>query len=688
MRICAIVKYPPIQGGVAAQTYWMCQALAAAGHEVFVVTNADEVEPEYRIRFFGDDEDRLQARFPDGGSVRVRSAHEWDARQYAHVPAGNPAAAKLAAMATEVVREHDCDVIVAFYLEPYGVAANLASAWTGRPFVVRHAGSDRYRLMTHPDLGLAYKEVLRAASGVLSAGTDLSGFGIPAERVLTAPGSYTPALFTPDAAPLDLNALVSQLSAEGFPGLLNVAMLTEDLPKLGIYGKFGPTKGTLDLLRTVALLRETGTCLQLVMLGGGTGWPAVEAAIRELGIADITWRLPFVAPWRVPGFIRACDVIGFLEHGFAIKAHRPGIPAEVMACGTPMILSREIAEKQSCAEDLVDGRNYYLIADPADHEALASVIRRAIADRAESQRVGLAATALVERLSDDEVGAGYEQALAACIGLAAHSRAADHRAADHRAADCHAGDRWVGDLQLAGSSFRHELDSLLRSRCPAIAQCVRDRLPELLDQAVKVQAAQPTSALLAAYRLCADAACMQSCGAAGPVSQLCAIERNLLWFDVDDEGIGGIAAFGMPVQTMRRLPAADSQATDLLRPVVTRLIRTERLTIDARQYAKAIKEHVAGRPVGAALPVPAYTAIFHKFAHLGGTIYQVDERTEQLLAACSGRLNLAEIMSAVGAEGPSRDRVLRLVQEMLDCRLLAIAAGPVSAASPAGHSPG
>jgi|ERR1017187_10549493 hypothetical protein len=100
MRICAIVKYPPIQGGVAAQTYWMCRALAARGHDVFVVTNAAEVEPAYRIWMFGDDESRLEARFAGGGSVRVRSSHQWDPRQYAHVPARNPAAAKLAAMAT------------------------------------------------------------------------------------------------------------------------------------------------------------------------------------------------------------------------------------------------------------------------------------------------------------------------------------------------------------------------------------------------------------------------------------------------------------------------------------------------------------------------------------------------------------------------------------------------------------
>ena len=49
MRICAIVKYPPIQGGVSAQSYWLCRGLAEAGHDVHVVTNADEVEGDYRL---------------------------------------------------------------------------------------------------------------------------------------------------------------------------------------------------------------------------------------------------------------------------------------------------------------------------------------------------------------------------------------------------------------------------------------------------------------------------------------------------------------------------------------------------------------------------------------------------------------------------------------------------------------
>jgi hypothetical protein len=37
LRICLIGKYPPIQGGISAQCYWMCRWLAERGHEIDVV---------------------------------------------------------------------------------------------------------------------------------------------------------------------------------------------------------------------------------------------------------------------------------------------------------------------------------------------------------------------------------------------------------------------------------------------------------------------------------------------------------------------------------------------------------------------------------------------------------------------------------------------------------------------------
>ena len=43
-----IGKYPPIEGGVSARVYWLAKALGERGHEVHIVTNAQEVESEYK----------------------------------------------------------------------------------------------------------------------------------------------------------------------------------------------------------------------------------------------------------------------------------------------------------------------------------------------------------------------------------------------------------------------------------------------------------------------------------------------------------------------------------------------------------------------------------------------------------------------------------------------------------------
>ena len=41
-----------------------------------------------------------------------------------------------------------------------------------------HAGSDRARLMAHPEMGTAYCEMLRQAALVLTADDSLLGFGL------------------------------------------------------------------------------------------------------------------------------------------------------------------------------------------------------------------------------------------------------------------------------------------------------------------------------------------------------------------------------------------------------------------------------------------------------------------------------------------------------------------------------
>ena len=50
MNICILGKYPPIEGGVSTHTYWLARGLAGRGHQVHVVTNADDIDSSTRPR--------------------------------------------------------------------------------------------------------------------------------------------------------------------------------------------------------------------------------------------------------------------------------------------------------------------------------------------------------------------------------------------------------------------------------------------------------------------------------------------------------------------------------------------------------------------------------------------------------------------------------------------------------------
>jgi len=80
MRICAVIKYPPIQGGVSAHGYWLVRSLAMRGHQVFVVTNADEVEPDHRLWIPEADRPLLGGQFAGGESVTCRARRGWRRR--------------------------------------------------------------------------------------------------------------------------------------------------------------------------------------------------------------------------------------------------------------------------------------------------------------------------------------------------------------------------------------------------------------------------------------------------------------------------------------------------------------------------------------------------------------------------------------------------------------------------------
>lgn len=395
LTICLIGKYFPIQGGVSKDNQWLAFALARAGFHLHIVTNAEEVEPHYRCLPWSP-----FPALPEGctGSITMHSTSKAERRHY--IPYANPYVTKLATLATEIIRTYRCDLIYSYYLEPYAMAAFLASQWTGVPYGLRHAGSDVGALFQSPELQAAYREVMLAADYVVATPATYRSFlhlGVPQEKLHIPAGScLPPGVFTPDVEPLDVNALLSWMR-EHLPPDPYYAVFQRfatktfhaKIPTIGIYGKIGAVKGSFDLVQALGQLRREGKTFQLLALTQGSASTLAEfaVALEEQEVADVTWLLPFLPHWDVPQFLRACTTICFLERDFPITIHTPLIPIEVFSCGTCLVLSHEIADKQTYRDQLHHGTNVFL-ADPQNHAALAAILRTIIHNPLASQQIG------------------------------------------------------------------------------------------------------------------------------------------------------------------------------------------------------------------------------------------------------------------------------------------------------------
>ena len=308
MRICLLGKYPPIEGGVSATNYWTAYGLAQRGHEVHVVTNAFEVEPNYRMALCPDDEPWLEPVFEEtGGFVKVYPTPGFDRARLIHLPRANPFVTKVASMATQVIREHGCEAIHAYYFEPYLLAGYLASMWTGLPLIVKHAGTDHEHLMLNKCLSESYAEVLRAAQAVLTAETMVSRFaslGVDTAHIYPAPAYGVPllSLFSPDGDAADARKILAH--AYKVDGTDDTSALDLSKPTIGTYGKVGYACGSYALVEGLARLRKQGLAFNFLAMTQGDGLDHFKEVVWREGIDDCTWLVPFLPNWQVPRFIR------------------------------------------------------------------------------------------------------------------------------------------------------------------------------------------------------------------------------------------------------------------------------------------------------------------------------------------------------------------------------------------------
>lgn len=664
MRICLIGKYPPIEGGVSAETFWTSRLLAGHGHDVHVVTNAAETEVEHRMWFLAGDADRLESEYPSG-RVRVHFTQAGiDADRY-YIPAGQPTVTRLAGIATEVTRAHECDLIIGWYLEPYGVAAGLAAQWTARPYVVRHAGSDLFALAADAELAPAYRELLRHARGVMTLGTPIAGWALPPFRAAGLPGACLPEEFVPDGPALDIAGTAAELAARGCGSVTNVAAMPAGAPVIGCYGKLGPQKGTIELIQAVARLRKDGLDAQLALMGGGRNWPLVMAEIGRAGLGPSTWTLPPLAPWRVPGFIRACSAIAYLERDFAVAEHMPIPPYEVIACGRPLVLSDWIARK-SLPGRLADAARHMVdVVSPRDQDALVSALRRAV------ERGGGDPSWLAGALrSGHEVARWYDSMFQAMLVPAPRAGNADQagRAAAAKAA----------------------LD-VLAGYCPAITR----RFAAVLDGRMDALADPGEPPLLTAFLL-ADELLSEELATAEPAADPAApvpsdadighqariVEHHALWTRVDVEGRSGQPLFPVPVYRIPDVASMRPEDGAALRPVTSNWTKMRRFTIDVAGYLSQLGQRrgLEQRDGLGITRTATHVVLFHKRGNLVRGVYRVNEATAFLLAESDGSASVADIAHRAPLAGTSFTDLWATITRLHDSGVIAFARVPVISA--------
>lgn len=376
--ICFISKYPPIEGGVSSRTYWLLRGLGKRGHRIHLVTNAWEVEDEYREVFDGEDLDSYQPE-----NVAVHNTNPFYDPMY--IPYSPPYTEKIASGAIEALREHDLDLIDSWYLIPYGVSGYLAKTVCKKPFVLRHAGSDLGRLLISPYLSTMLTEVIKSADRIVTYPGNREvflGMGVSESRLfLDTSVSVDTSVFNPSAAPFDLEEATGR-SLEG-------------VPVVTFIGKVTAVKGVFELTEALRRVRED---FLLLLVCGGRELQTLKTDVENRRLTEKTHFLDFRAPWQMPGILKASTCVVIPEREFPIPSHSPILPREAMATGRCTVLSQELFEKRRYrdAEDGVHTR----VVDPKDIEAFSSALEDIITEPDDAEAMGQEARRLAERYED------------------------------------------------------------------------------------------------------------------------------------------------------------------------------------------------------------------------------------------------------------------------------------------------
>ena len=301
MKLLVISKYPPLEGGIAAKTYWLCSALAEKGHTVHVVTDSEDIDAEY-CSPVSDAENSEK-------NIHIHRSQE---KMPWHIPHGEHRAMSLLDITLEVIERKKPDLVAASYLVPYGLVAYLASKITGLPYVLQHGGSDIKKFVEGGLLSNLLGKALLSADCVITDADHKAEINKwNAKSCVVLPYVPDPSVFSP--------------------------MIREKRkrPVLAIIGKANYHWEHKGWHRVIDIWSKMGEDFKFIVISQGIGLERFQAYVRQHLRNRVDWQ-SFLPPWEMPSLLRSVDAFFHFEADLPFPMFS-NLVVESLFCGTLII---------------------------------------------------------------------------------------------------------------------------------------------------------------------------------------------------------------------------------------------------------------------------------------------------------------------------------------------------------------
>ncbi|MEK6777011.1 MAG: glycosyltransferase [bacterium] len=302
-RIICISKYPPLEGGIAAKTYWLCRALAERGHTVHIVTDGENIDADY-----------CSPAFRDQVPVNNLHIHRHQEKIPWHIPNDPHRSLALLNAALEVVDRHGADVIDTGYLIPYGLVGFLAGQMTGLPFLLRHGGSDLNKFLDKGIWSNLITKAFKGAGAVITDREHYGGFYGLSKRVISIPP------YVPDPA------FFKHSSGEKLK------------PTLALIGKTNYCWRHKGWHRAINIIKSIGDRFRCLIVSQGIGLKDFRKYVEDGINSVIEWK-EFVHPLEMPRVLQSVNGIFVLQHDLPFPVFA-NIVMEALYCNVTVITDR------------------------------------------------------------------------------------------------------------------------------------------------------------------------------------------------------------------------------------------------------------------------------------------------------------------------------------------------------------